>query len=142
MHGLRGHPRRTWESEKPSSNTQLAETGPEVDPGTEAKQRRFLGSLKKVKRAFALTNNKQVLATNHSHPTSIAPTDQKDVHSSSGTIFWPADFLSPDLPNARIWTYGYNTDVIGIFEAKNQNSISQHGRDLQVELERIDHQVS
>jgi hypothetical protein len=38
-----------------------------------------------------------------------------------------------------VWTYGYNADVIGglfQFQANNKNSISQHGRDLSVRLER------
>jgi hypothetical protein len=35
-----------------------------------------------------------------------------------------------------VWTYGYNADVIGVFQANNKNSVSQHGRDLAVKLER------
>lgn len=36
-----------------------------------------------------------------------------------------------------MWTYGYNADVIGgLFQATNDNSISQHGRDLSVRLEQ------
>jgi hypothetical protein len=42
-----------------------------------------------------------------------------------------------DVPRAQIWTYGYNADVIGgVFQANNKNSISQHGQDLSVRLER------
>jgi hypothetical protein len=57
--------------------------------------------------------------------------------------FWPRDFLARDIPDARVWTYGYNADVIeGIFESNNQNSISQHGQDLAVCFEReIDNKV-
>lgn len=49
----------------------------------------------------------------------------------------------PDLPQARIWTYGYNADVVkGLFQTNNKNSVSQHGRDLAVQLDReIDNQV-
>jgi hypothetical protein len=33
--------------------------------------------------------------------------------------------------------YGYNADVIsGLFQTNNKDSISQHGRDLSVRLER------
>jgi hypothetical protein len=50
----------------------------------------------------------------------------------------------PDLPQARVWTYGYNADVIGgLFQANSKNNVSQHGRDLAVRLERdIDNEVS
>ena len=45
--------------------------------------------------------------------------------------------MVPDIPQARVWTYGYNADVIGgFFQSNNQNSISQHGRNLAVRLER------
>jgi len=51
--------------------------------------------------------------------------------------FWPEEYLVPDLPQARIWTYGYNADVIGgLFGANGTNSVSQHGRDLAVRTER------
>ncbi|KAK2591961.1 hypothetical protein QQS21_010333 [Conoideocrella luteorostrata] len=50
---------------------------------------------------------------------------------ASRKLFWPAEFLTVDIPEARLWTYGYKADVIGgLFQANNQNSISQHGRDL------------
>lgn len=35
-----------------------------------------------------------------------------------------------------MWTYGYNADVFGVFQANNKNSVSQHGRDLAAKLER------
>lgn len=66
-------------------------------------------------------------------------TDDKRQTSTSppSDIFWPEEYLVPDLPQARIWTYGYNADVIGgLFQANNQNSVSQHGRDFAVRLER------
>jgi hypothetical protein len=58
-------------------------------------------------------------------------------------IFWPEEYLVPDIPQARIWTYGYNADVIGgLFQANNKNSVSQHGQDLAVKLDRdIDNEV-
>lgn len=57
-------------------------------------------------------------------------------------VFWPEQFLAPDLPRARIWTYGYNANVIGFFAAINKNSILQHGEDLAVRLEHdIDNKV-
>ena len=52
-------------------------------------------------------------------------------------MFWPQDYIAKDISEARVWTYGYNADVIGgMFEANNKNSVSQHGRDLSVKLER------
>jgi hypothetical protein len=44
--------------------------------------------------------------------------------------------LTHDILEARVWTYGYNANVIGAFQANNKNIVSQHGRDLAVKLER------
>ena len=52
-------------------------------------------------------------------------------------LFWPKEFLTEDIPDARVWTYGYNADVIGgLFQANNQNSVSQHSQDLAVRIEQ------
>ena len=53
------------------------------------------------------------------------------------------EFLVEDVPQARIWTYGYNADVLaGMFQMNNKNSVSQHGRDLAARLEReVDNDV-
>jgi hypothetical protein len=52
-------------------------------------------------------------------------------------VFWPEEYLALDIPQAQVWTYGYDADVIGgLFQANNKNSISQHGQDLSVRLER------
>jgi hypothetical protein len=58
-------------------------------------------------------------------------------------VFWPHDYIADDIPEARVWTYGYNADTIGgVFAANNKNSVSQHGRDLSVKIEReVDNRV-
>ncbi len=52
-------------------------------------------------------------------------------------VFWPQDYLAKDIPDARVWTYGYNADVFGgLFQANSQSSVSVHGRDLELRFER------
>ena len=81
---------------------------------------------KNIKSFFGLKQSRKEKNNQGQTSTSI-PTD----------IFWPEEYLVHDLPQARIWTYGYNADVIGgLFQANNKNSVSQHGRDLAVKLER------
>jgi hypothetical protein len=89
---------------------------------------------KSIKTFFGLKKGKE--ETGGQSQTSKPAPSAKD-------IFWPEEFLVPDLPQARIWTYGYSADVIGgFFTANNKNSISQHGRDFAVRLEReIDNEV-
>jgi hypothetical protein len=65
----------------------------------------------------------------------------EDIRTSSN--FWPANELPKVVPQANIFTYGYNADVIeGVFCANNRNNILQHGNDLMVKLERsLDNEV-
>lgn len=108
IHGLRGHPRGTWEAAPATS-------------GDSPKTHRSIKSLFKPRAAASLSTG----------------TEQSQATKSSSKIFWPEHYLAPEIFQARIWTYGYNADVIGdLFQANNKNSISQHGRDLAVKLER------
>ncbi|EMR66615.1 putative nb-arc and ankyrin domain protein [Eutypa lata UCREL1] len=61
----------------------------------------------------------------------------EDTDKDPDKVFWPRDYLLEDEPAAEVWTYGYDADVIsGLFKAGNKNSVSQHGRDLAVKLDR------
>lgn len=46
------------------------------------------------------------------------------------TIFWPKDLLADDLPNARLLTFGYSSDVLTTFRAASKNNITQHAQNL------------
>ncbi|KAI0517818.1 TPR-like protein [Xylaria bambusicola] len=109
VHGLRGHPQATWVHRQTEINQRT----------TEATRRR--------------DRFKEIFRSQHapSTPTNLIES------SINETLFWPRDCLLEDIPEAEVWTYGYNADVIGgLFQANNQNSISQHGRDLAVKLDR------
>lgn len=107
-----GHPRCTWEEnrEAGSENVELA---------TSSKRTSLMKALKSL-----------------FQPKSSASTaDQREEPSAKS--FWPDEYLVEDIPEARVWTYGYNADVIGgLFQTNNQNSVSKHGQDLAVRLER------
>jgi hypothetical protein len=121
VHGLRGHPRATWSYLRSTSTT-----GRNEDTDARINEHKNIKSFFKLKKSKKEKNNQGQTSTS-------IPTD----------IFWPEEYLVPDLPQARIWTYGYNVDVIGgLFQANNKNSVSQHGRDLVVQLNReIDNEV-
>jgi hypothetical protein len=117
VHGLRGHPQATWETSRKTPNRD---------------RRSGATSKRESLKAFFTSRT----------PSKAKDRNGDDEEPSQDGIFWPSDFLDHDLPDARLWTYGYNANVIGIFEANNQNSVSQHGRDLSIQLERdIDNEV-
>ncbi|KAK5735516.1 hypothetical protein LTR17_008049 [Elasticomyces elasticus] len=48
----------------------------------------------------------------------------------SSSCFWPQELLPSDLPNARIFTYGYDADVAHFFSAASQSRIKDHANTL------------
>ena len=111
MHGLGGHPYKTWASSETAGNE------------------RAIGS--SSWRAKIKSHLKPTTAPSKNNST------QESASSRQQEIYWPKDYLANDIREARIWTYGYNADVIGgLFQANNKNSLSGHGRDLKVRLER------
>ncbi|KAI2628042.1 hypothetical protein GGS26DRAFT_131200 [Hypomontagnella submonticulosa] len=118
VHGLMGHPKHTWEGE--------------LEPAKRGQEKSRKRDIFKV---FVLKKAPQPLHSNADQPNGRngAPAPQ------ASKVFWPRELLSLDIPNARIYTYGYNADIIrGIFEASNRNNISQHALDMGAKLERLD----
>lgn len=119
IHGLRGHPRGTWE----------AAAGSNYSSSTIEKHKSFKSIFKRGVARSPSRSTEQAQASSTTISSSFTPPPT--------TVFWPAEYLAYDLPQAQLWTYGYDADVIGgLFQANNKNSISQHGRDLSVRLER------
>ncbi|KAK4207469.1 hypothetical protein QBC37DRAFT_444461 [Rhypophila decipiens] len=109
IHGLRGHPRHTWEGPRPKMRTERL-------PFKLPMPRRPLP----VPSTPSIANNESV------------PCGTKCVEMG---VFSPQEFLVHDIPEAKVWTYGYNADVIaGFFQASNQNKVHQHGEDLAAKI--------
>jgi len=97
------------------------------DAGTTAPRKRDI--------LAALFKSKPSSSASVSVPTSIA--DSVTNEERPKKLFWPDEYLTQDISEARVWTYGYNADAIGgLFEANNKNSVSQHGRDFAARFER------
>ncbi|KAI1374708.1 hypothetical protein F4677DRAFT_455383 [Hypoxylon crocopeplum] len=121
VHGLRGHPQTTWEANR--SGRDEGATAP------------------KTRNPFKRFSRRMHSSPTYNDNPNTHDDDNSDlnyaVSSGKHKVFWPQDYLAEDLPEANVWTYGYNADVIGgLFQAENQNSVSQHGRDLAVKMER------
>jgi hypothetical protein len=118
VHGLRGHPRKTWECDAAPSTFNTT-------------------ALEKHKHPTSIFSFLKPLARSRRPGIAEERKDERP-ESSRKKIFWPEDLLAPLIPNARILTYGYNADVIGgVFARNNKNSILQHGNDFMVKLERV-----
>jgi hypothetical protein len=130
VHGLRGHPRDTWASPRDIDiNPQGPQDETPAGAASNTPSRR-----KGIQSLFGLRKTSDKPTTSKTEHPAAPPTTE---------VFWPEEYLALEIQDARVWTYGYNADVIGgLFASNNQNSISQHGRDLAVRLDRdVDNQV-
>ena len=105
VHGLKGHPRDTWASDKLQKGV------------TREKQERKSKSWKSLK-----------LGRSNANP------QIDDLPEASKTLrngFWPFDLLSLDFKNLRIMTYGYDSHPTHFYKNQsNRMTISQQGRNL------------
>jgi hypothetical protein len=108
VHGLQGHPERTWTYGKMDKEAKLAKP-----------KHRLLS------RVFSRKNHAE---DNLDEPA----------YSATGTppLFWPHELLSKDCPNARVLTYGYDSQISNFFKGPtNQSGILAHGVSLMRALE-------
>ncbi|KAF2654337.1 hypothetical protein K491DRAFT_679804 [Lophiostoma macrostomum CBS 122681] len=55
--------------------------------------------------------------------------------------FWPQDLLPKDLPNARIYSYGYDADVIKFFDGVAVVNLDQYAQTLCIQLSNIQQSI-
>lgn len=104
VHGLRGHPKSTWQG---------------------------LTQNHKSKQGFYKLNS--LLSQIRLVEPKIEPAIGEHVEANSPPVFWPEDLLPQTIPNALIMTYGYDADVVSDFfeiGGRSKNTISQHGQRL------------
>ena len=107
VHGLQGHPVKTWTYKAKSSTTKHAN----------ATFKKFLSIDRRPKQNPG----------SPSEPTLGAQT----IGSIEKDTYWPRDLLPYDFPNARVLTYGYDSHVSHFFrDTASQNNIISLGRNL------------
>ncbi|VBB84614.1 Putative Kinesin light chain [Podospora comata] len=128
VHGLRGHPQHTWEDNRGRGS---------VHRGSVERGNKNAGTATSRKRSILKSLFKSKPSSSASISTTTSTADSNTTEESPNKLFWPDEYLTQDIPEARVWTYGYNAEVIGgLFQANNKNSVSQHGRDFAVRVER------
>ena len=50
-------------------------------------------------------------------------------HNRTGA-YWPRDFLSKNLSNCRIFAFGYDADIVNLWNPASKNRISNHAGNL------------
>ncbi|EXK25983.1 hypothetical protein FOMG_17424 [Fusarium oxysporum f. sp. melonis 26406] len=133
VHGLKGHPYKTWRFNQ-ASKPEHAEKGaqrPQQEGWKSKPPKRLRQSFKAWVRGSPSKDrhgNELDESTTKSAPN-FADTDL--------SVFWPVDLLSKDCKKARILTFGYDTKVTKYTSGPtNMNSIFSHGKDFLFALGR------
>ena len=125
IHGLLGDPRRTWEKKGPLDKKRGPpdNVSPQAIEPPQKKRRMFLFWDRKSDKNDKQPEEALVLATGM----------KEDASSNQKSVFWPKQLLPIDIPNARIFTYGYNAGIVGgLLKGPNMINVSQHANDLMI----------
>ncbi|KAI1850237.1 hypothetical protein JX266_004095 [Neoarthrinium moseri] len=120
IHGLQGHPYKTWARKLlPADNARRLVETPKPDKG---------GRSKSFRRIIPLFTKRQ---SNSGHPGYQAQAESSPALQAL-SVFWPEDLLPEDFPSSRIMVYGYDTQVTqyNIKKSTNKNGVYQHAKDL------------
>ncbi|KAI1025275.1 hypothetical protein LB504_010002 [Fusarium proliferatum] len=117
VHGLGGHPRKTWTSSKkaPGIHGPLSTS----EPSRKSSRRSVLG--RALDRLHRTSRN-----------TAAEPRpDTLHDDANPAVVFWPVDLLSRDFPNSRILVFGYDSKITKYSAgAVSENSVFSHSKDL------------
>lgn len=123
VHGLQGHPFKTWAC-KVRHRDLPSTTGSSIEASEEGHSSRK--SYHHVVPLFSRKSSDSSSAQHRLNPKSPGKKDAKEGH-----LFWPQDLLPIQCPNARILVYGYDTRVTNyLSRSTNENSVHSHGKDL------------
>lgn len=133
VHGLQGHPFKTWASTKSPKVTSSDQSSPEVSRNSNRSSsivRRF------VSKAAAQSSAKLAADFPQTEPNHVEPPTENGVNRPA-TVFWPADLAPRECPKSRILVYGYDTKVSKYMTGPtNKNHVLSHGKDLVFALSR------
>lgn len=124
VHGLQGHPKRTWTWTAPKKAA-----SPSKDLAEERPTHRHL-----FRRIFPKTkSNDKELSRSTEHGNDVSP--KYDSYSAIQEVYWPRDLLATDFPTARVLIFGYNSKITQGYEAANKSNIFAHAKDFLYALE-------
>ncbi|KAI1455732.1 hypothetical protein F4805DRAFT_434676 [Annulohypoxylon moriforme] len=129
IHGLQGHPKKTWFWRSQKSVDQNISSD---------KPKRSLSLLrlpKLHKRGSKSIHADSITGPETPSDTPVEASTSTYQPSEQGT-YWPVDLLPEECPNARILTWGYDSWVTKSYAATSKNNLFGHAKDFMYEYER------
>jgi hypothetical protein len=134
VHGLQGHPYKTWACGRHNDTTTSKSSGHDsFEPSSSTRKKRR----KRINLNLLSIRNKTTQedvqdqsndgkafrsGSRHERDSSAVP--------ASPAMFWPADLLPDACPKARIMTWGYDTKITKYMVGRvNKNNVFSHAKD-------------
>ncbi|CAF3654398.1 unnamed protein product [Fusarium graminearum] len=128
VHGLKGHPYKTWEHTTPSKGRVKKVVRPqeETSKPKDSKRLELRQSIRSLMSRSRRKNRRDSIVSDTS-----ANTLSTIVDSNNMSVFWPTELLPLLCEKARILTFGYDTKITKYTSGPvNTNSIFSHGKDF------------
>lgn len=138
IHGLFGHPYKTWARAQARSRSKSPRP---LSPGSSSslpnreKLSQNTGDQPLQKDDCSSLKNEKLSIDEHDE--TIPPRLESSGPAAPEISFWPKTLLPSVIPNARIFTWGYDADVHKWLSSASQNNIHQHAGNLLVDLSNL-----
>lgn len=127
VHGLQGHPYKTWACKDPGRDVSSAARLSVEAPNDGNRNRKSYHRV--VSRFSGKSSRSSSIGIDSSQRQSGVSRGGGNVKETR--VFWPKDLLPVRYPDSRVLVYGYDTRVTNYLSGPiNENSIHSHGRDL------------
>ncbi|KAL2204877.1 hypothetical protein CC79DRAFT_1293059 [Sarocladium strictum] len=128
VHGLHGHPYKSWTAKAPA--TGLLSPTTSFVPSNDA-QGQPKGSWRRAIRRLGSKRAEGTLSRSKPDSRSTTLTSFGDNAAAHEHVFWPADLLPARCPRARVLTFGYDSKITKYMSgATNKGSLVAHSKDL------------
>ncbi|KAK4207199.1 hypothetical protein QBC37DRAFT_355718 [Rhypophila decipiens] len=152
VHGLGGHPVRSWKSgtqsptrlatpststAQPTSSRRRLKKQPPVTPLRRSNSEPLLVKEDQLARkARSLGRKNSLKSTSRLKLAELIPaeTEAQDEVAQVPEVYWPLEMLPTSCPKARIFTWGYHTLVVDKKPLRLQNDSFAHAKDLVIEV--------
>jgi protein SERAC1 len=133
VHGLQGHPFKTWAC---TNAPEKAASKSGVINGSKRHSRvGSKGFFQRIIPRLSKNSSAKPMADCQSGPMGVER--EGNVDCADAVVFWPGDLLPRVCPYSRILIYGYDTKVTKyMLGPPNKSSIFSHGKDLLYALAR------
>jgi len=143
VHGLFGHPQRTWtgckqpERRTASSPSQVFNLPDRLEQSTGGGRLSVTTDPEAEPEVTNETSSKEILHQGSDVPLSSMINCSQIVGLQAGEVFWPESMLPIVLPEARILTWGYDADVDAFNISVGHNNVEQHSTDLLTDIANL-----